>query len=136
MAYSLKQGLITDWETTRRNERHGFNLVCLLASLMTLFLLYQFGDAFLMRLFLIFVFLILTYSLITLFWKISGHMTANTAFVLVLNVLFDWRFCWLVFLLPLVAWARMVRNKHDIWQILGGVALSSLVILLGNYALF
>lgn len=136
LGYGLRRGFITDWETTNRNQRHGLNFFCLLVTLLALLLIGLLGDQFLLRLFFIFLILMLIYTLITFFWKISGHMTANTAFFLALNIFFAWQFWWLVFLLPLVAWARLVRNKHDIWQILGGVILASLVILLGSYALF
>lgn len=131
MVCGLRVGSIADWETTNKDERHGFNLVWLLGTVLTIFLVYFFGDDFLLKLLLIFVVLLGLYTLITFFWKISGHMTANTAFVLALNIFFDWRFWWLIALLPLVAWARFVRNKHDIWQLIGGVVLSTLVILLG-----
>lgn len=136
LGYGLRRGLITDWETTNRNQRHGLNFVCLLSTLLILFLIGLLGDQFLLRLFFIFLALMLTYTLITFFWKISGHMTANTAFVLVLNLFYQWRFWWLVVLLPLVAWARMRRNKHDLWQILAGAVLAVGVILLGSHALF
>lgn len=136
MIYGLRVGFITDWETTDREERYSFNLFWLLGGLLTLFLVYLFGDKFLVRLFLVFVLLFGSYTLITFFWKISGHMTANTALFLVINLFFGWRFWWLILLLPLVAWARWARNKHDIWQLLGGVILSSLVILCGVFLLF
>ncbi|MBL7150943.1 hypothetical protein ISS86_03360 [Candidatus Microgenomates bacterium] len=136
MFYGLKRGFISDWETTNRHERHSLNFVLLLITFLNLFLFYIFSDSFLLRAFFVFLILILIYALITFFWKISGHMTANTAFVITLNILSGWQLWWLVFLLPLVAWARLVRNKHDVWQILGGVALASLIVLCGASFLF
>lgn len=134
--YGLRHGFISDWETTKRNERHSLNFVCLFVTLLILALVGLFGDQFLLRVFVIFLALMAIYTLITFFWKISGHMTANTAFILTLNLFFDWQFWYLIFLLPLVAWARLVRNKHDICQILGGVFLATLVILCGIPLLF
>ena len=136
MIYGLRVGFITDWETTDKEERYGFNLVWLFGTFLSLFLVYLFGDDFLLKLLLIFAVLLGLYTLITFFWKISGHMASNTAFVLFINLFFGWRFWPLVFLLPLVAWARLIRNKHDLWEILGGVVLSSLVILCGVFSLF
>jgi hypothetical protein len=136
LGYGLKKGFISDWETSKRRERHKLNFLCLLITLANLFLFYLFGDLFLLRLFLVFLVLMAFYTLITFFWKISGHMTANTAFYLALNIFFGWRFWWLLFLLPVVAWARLVRNRHNVWQILGGVALSSLVVSCGAFSLF
>lgn len=136
MIYALRRGLISDWETTKRQERHSLNLVCLAVVFLTLFILCLAGDRFLTNLFLVLSVLMGLYTLITFFWKISGHMTANTAFVLVINLFFGWCFWWLFALLPLVAWARLIRNKHDIWQILAGIGLASLVIFVGYDALF
>ena len=136
MIYGLKVGFITDWETSNRDERHGFNLVWFFGVLLSLFFAYLLKDEFLFKLLLIFAVLLGLYTLITFFWKISGHMTANTAFVLLINLFSNWRFWPLGFILPMVAWARLARNKHDIWQILGGVILSSLVILCGVSLLF
>ena len=128
--YGLKRGFIDDWETTDRKKRYGFNLVCLGGSFLSLILVYFSGDQFLLRLFVSLLVLIFFYTLITFFWKISGHMTANTAFILLANRFLIRQLWWLLFLLPLIAWARLVRKKHDIWQILAGVLLSSVVILL------
>lgn len=136
LKYGMRRGFITDWETTEREERHGLNLVCLFAIFLDLLLIYFFGDLFLLRLFLILFVLMFLYTLITFFWKISGHMVANTAVFLAMNLFFEWRFWWLVILIPLVAWARLFRQKHDIWQVIGGVALASLVILCGVSLLF
>lgn len=135
-AYGLKKGFISDWETSVRQERHNLNLLCLLVTTANVFIFYLFNDLFLLKVFLVFMILMVVYTLITFFWKISGHMTANTAFYLALNFFFDWRYWWLVFLLPMVAWARLVRNRHDVWQLLGGVILSSLVVLCGAFSLF
>ena len=136
LKYGMRKGFISDWETTNRSERHGLNLVCLLAVILILALVSFFGDHFLLKLSLILLVLMLLYTLITFFWKISGHMTANTGLFLILNIFFDWRYWWLAVLVPLVGWARLVRNKHDIWQVIGGVALASLVVLCGVSWLF
>jgi len=136
LTYGMRVGLISDWETTDRNQRHGLNIVCLLGIALDLVLIFLFGNGFLLRLFLIFLVLMAIYTLITFFWKISGHMTANTAFILVINLFFGQHFWWLVFLIPIVGWARLVRKKHDIWQVLGGVLLSSAIILCGHFLLF
>lgn len=136
MIYGLKRGFITDWETTNRNERHRPNFIFLLIILFNLSLFYLLNDRFLMKIFWITLTLVGLYALITFFWKISGHMMANTGFFLGLNIFFGWRFWWLIVLLPLVAWARLVRNKHNVWQLLGGIILSGLVILCGSSFLF
>lgn len=136
LTYGMRVGLIADWETTDRSQRHGLNLVCLLGIALDLVLIFLFGNGLLIRLFLIFLVLMAFYTLITFFWKISGHLTANTAFFWVINFFFGWRFWWLVLLLPLVGWARIIRKKHDLGQVLGGILLSTVIILCGHFLLF
>ncbi len=136
LTYGMRVGIISDWETTDRSQRHGLNIVCLLGIALDLVLIFLFGNGFLLRLFLIFLVLMAFYTLITFFWKISGHLTANTAFFWVINLFFGLRFWWLVFLLPLVGWARVIRQKHDLGQVLGGFLLSTMIILCGHFLLF
>lgn len=136
LIYGMRVGLIADWETTDRSQRYGLNLICLLGVVLDLVLIWLFSNGFLWRLFLIFLVLMIFYTLITFFWKISGHLTANTAFFWVINLFFGWRFWWLVFLLPLVSWARIICKKHDLGQVLGGILLSTVIILCGHFLLF
>lgn len=65
--------------------------------------------------------------LITLRWKISGHTTAISGFVVL---------CWwlagasvvpLVLSVPLVAWARIQLRRHTLAQTVAGVALGAIV---------
>jgi len=129
--YALKKGFISDWETTKRSERYSLNLVLLGAIIFSFFLIRFWDDQFLEKIFLLTLILFSFYTLITFFWKISGHVMVNTSLVLIFNLFSSWRFWWLFFLIPLVAWARVVRKKHSPCQVLAGALLASVVILCG-----
>lgn len=66
-------------------------------------------------------------TFITYFWKISMHL-AGLAGPLTASIFF-WKVSALPFLLALfpLSWARLYLRKHNIWQILAGIFMSSLV---------
>lgn len=61
--------------------------------------------------------------LITLKWKISGHGAGIAAFVLLLWALFGPTAAPLFLLVPLVLWARVYTDRHDLPQtVIGAIA--------------
>lgn len=72
--------------------------------------------------------------IITYFWKISLHTGMATLFVCMIIYLFGLVKAWpVVFVLPLVFWARLVLSRHNIWQLLAGCLFALLVILIALY---
>jgi hypothetical protein len=74
-------------------------------------------------------------TIITYFWKISMHL-AGLAGPLTAAIFF-WKLPavpFLISLLPL-SWARLHLRKHNIWQVLAGIMMSSLVTYLTCYFL-
>jgi membrane-associated phospholipid phosphatase len=63
------------------------------------------------------------YLLVSLFWKISGHTTAITGLSVALFALFGWPAAPALVMIPLVSWARVRLNNHDLGQTIGGVVL-------------
>ncbi len=119
----LKKKLITDIDLTQRRERPlYFSCLFLLAALGSL-LGYVVGTRPFFLIQLVELFLIGGMTLITLFWKISGHMMINAAGIFFLNYFFGWQYWWLFFLLLPVGWSRWYLHKHDLWQLLAGALL-------------
>jgi hypothetical protein len=74
-------------------------------------------------------------TIITYFWKISMHL-AGLAGPLTAAIFF-WKLPavpFLISLLPL-SWARLYLRKHNIWQVLAGIMMSSLITYLTCYFL-
>lgn len=59
-------------------------------------------------------------SIITQFWKISIHTSMYVAVVTMAMILFDFRYWWLIFFTIPIAWSRIHRHKHSVWQTLAG----------------
>lgn len=126
-----KVGLATSWDLPKREERYPFLGLVFITSLISLYLIHQFGDQFLFNLFLLFFILLSVVFVITLYWKISLHTYLNTFGVIFINYLFDWKLPFLFLTIPIVFWARLTLKKHTILQLLAGILISLGFMLLG-----
>ena len=69
----------------------------------------------------------LVISLITQKWKISVHTGTYATIVTLTVLIFGIRFWWLyLFLVPL-AWSRIHRKRHTMWQTVAGALVSTLL---------
>ena len=59
------------------------------------------------------------FALITLVWKISLHIAAWVGSTLIVAWLINPQSLWLLLLVPLIVWARLQRQRHNIWQTVG-----------------
>ena len=64
------------------------------------------------------------FSAITPLWKISFHTSVTTGCIMVLVFLVNTSFIWLFLLIPLIAWARIYREKHTFLQTAVGTLLA------------
>jgi len=68
-------------------------------------------------------------AIISQYWKISVHTGTFASIATVTVIIFGWSFWWLyLFLIPL-AWSRIHRKRHTIWQTLAGAAVTSILTL-------
>lgn len=129
-----KIGKISDYEFTKREERPpyftsvtiGYLILFALASL-----LIKNSDLTLVTLALFTSSCILT--MVTLFWKMSGHMTYSTLFFFTLLFFFpEVHFLPLIFIFtPFIAISRVILKKHTIWQtIIGTLVCATISILI------
>lgn len=61
---------------------------------------------------------------ITPLWKISFHTSVTTGCIMVLVFLVDSNLVWLFLLIPLIAWARVYRDRHTLLQTVVGSLLA------------
>ncbi|MCK9415497.1 MAG: phosphatase PAP2 family protein [Candidatus Dojkabacteria bacterium] len=137
--YLYKKGLITDkgldFNIRKREERPLYNIIITLGFLTNyiLFFIYKVPGADKIALFLLLSFLLFT--IVTFFWKISGHMTQTVLCILTLAYVFpDVRIYILLagylICVPLVALSRIKLKHHNIWQVIAGTLATSAVGLL------
>jgi len=120
---------ITDLDMTKREERIKPLIVSTISALISLALIYLSGNKLIITFYFIIFILILVNTLITLFWKISFHMAANTAAAILLNFIFDWKLPFLYLLIPLIFWSRLKLKKHTVAQLLAGFFVNAGIII-------
>jgi hypothetical protein len=126
-----KRGWISDMELSRREERPRFILVSLSSDVLALAALWLGKGPHLLRLIVLtyFCLAIVMFS-ISSFWKISMHMASVGGFSTALVFVFGMPLLWAFLSLPLVAWARLHRRKHNIPQLIAGALAGALVTVL------
>lgn len=67
----------------------------------------------------------IVFSAITPLWKISFHTSVTTGCIIVLMLLVHFNLIWLFLLIPLIAWARVYREKHTLLQTIAGTILAT-----------
>lgn len=124
---SLKLGWVSKWDLPKKEERRPIIVIFIACSIISLFLVKQFGTKMLLDLFILLLTTGFVASLVTVFWKISIHMVLDTTGVLLVNLLLGWHLWPLFALIPLVGWARLRLKRHTFSQILAGVLLSVII---------
>lgn len=66
----------------------------------------------------------IVFSAITPLWKISFHTSVTTGCIMVLVFLVNTSFIWFFLLIPLIAWARIYRERHTFLQTAVGTLLA------------
>lgn len=64
------------------------------------------------------------FSIITPLWKISFHTSVATGCIMVLALMVNMNLVWLFLLMPLIAWARVYRERHTPLQTVAGTLLA------------
>jgi len=128
-----KLGKISDYEFTKREERPPYftatTVGYLLMFLLTTFLI---KDTTLIQVTLTVFVATSVLTIVTLYWKMSGHMTYSTLLFFTLLFLFpDARYLPCIFLFtPLIAASRVILKKHTVMQVIVGTFVSATISIL------
>lgn len=124
-------GKVSDFDMTDRKERPAYCIsTTILLALLYLATL-KLGDTVLSTMALNTVITSAVFTIVTLFWKISGHMTYLTMTYCSLIYLIPSPFVILFFpVIPFVAWSRVELKKHTILQVIAGTLMAFLISIL------
>lgn len=134
--YLKKRGLITDkklnFNIVKREERFVYNIILLLGFLTNYILLSFYHTPVVQEIALLLLLSFTAFSIVTIFWKISGHMTQTVLIILIFAYIFNdiWLYIILIgylICIPLVGYSRLKFKHHDIWQVIAGTLLTSLI---------
>lgn len=132
VVYLLKTGRISDLHMSNTNERRIPYITGVIGSLIALAIIQVFNGPLSLSCLAIFSTIELAFlGLITTFWLISIHASSIAAVAVICGLVFGW---WtLLIMLPLVAVVCLVRiylRRHDISQVVAGLALGIATVLL------
>lgn len=128
-----KMKRISDYEFTKREERPPYftatSVGYFLMFLLTTFLV---KDTILIQITLTVFVATCVLTIVTLYWKMSGHMTYSTLLFFTLIYLFPYAtFLPLIFVFtPMIAASRVILKKHTIMQVIVGTLVSALISIL------
>ena len=125
-------GKVSDHEFTKREERPPYFIT--LSILFAIIFFYTLTlDNILIQNITLNIFLVTTVmTIVTFYWKISGHMTYSTLLFVTLIFLFpDNPYLYLLFLFtPFIGWSRIVLEKHTLSQVTAGTFVTLLISIL------
>jgi membrane-associated phospholipid phosphatase len=131
--WAIKTGRISNWDLSDRRQRiRAFSFFPLFLILDYL-VLYILGIPLVLSVFLWFCVLFTGFFFITLFYKISGHLSYLTFIVCVVLYWYGWHVWPILFFIPLVAWSRLKLKRHTVFEVVVGVVYSICVFFLLKY---
>lgn len=117
---ALKKKKISNWDMSDRRERAGALVVFLLFFAFGIFLLFLFRESIITQFFLYMFVVFLVFFLVTLRYKMSGHLTGAAIWIVCVSSWFGWNMALLCLILPLLCWSRVTLKRHTIGQVLLG----------------
>ena len=125
-----KLGRASDYEFTKREERPPYFVSLSLLFGVLFLLLKSYGIESLTNVSLCIFVVASVITLITFFWKISGHMTYSTLLFFTLAYLFSPYYLLLFLFSPFIAWSRIKLEKHNLGQVTAGTIVTSIICIL------
>jgi membrane-associated phospholipid phosphatase len=134
--YLYKKGLITDerfdFNIRKREERPLYNLIMIMGFFTNYVLLSMYNIPIVQEVALFLLLSFFVFTLVTFFWKISGHMTQTVLLILILAYIFKDYQIYIILVgylvcIPLVGLSRIKLKHHDIWQVLAGTFVTTAI---------
>ena len=128
----LYTGRIAELHMSNTRERHiPYLSAVLFAAIAYLILRLADGPAGLLCLAIFNIVELSALGIINAYWLISLHSAGITATILIVGLVFSWPAAlWLIPLLLLVCYARLYLKRHNLAQILAGIALGATAVLI------
>lgn len=133
--YGVKKGFFSDLDVSRREERPRLFLFTIVVVWVYLLSVVVLGGPRILMLAIADIFLgIVLVSLVNTRVKASGHVAVVSAFVTSFLILYGRNAWFILFLIPAVAWSRIILKKHTLLEtIVGGILGICLVV--GTYGM-
>ncbi|MDD4382008.1 MAG: phosphatase PAP2 family protein [Candidatus Dojkabacteria bacterium] len=125
-----KLGKASDYEFTKREERPlYFSILSLIFFFLFLLCIFIIKNQKLTDVSAILFLVSTILTIVSMYWKMSGHMTYSTFMFFSLIYLFpDVKILPILFIFtPFIGWSRVALGKHDWLQVVAGTVISALI---------
>lgn len=121
IVFLYKKGVIDDLHMPKRKDRM-LPIIVSLSSLIAGYACLEIIDSPVMvkNIFILYIFNLTVMGLVTLWWKISFHASYVTLFSVIFIYVYGIAALPVLVLVPAVAWARVVMNRHTVAQVAAG----------------
>ena len=121
LLWAIRLKKISNWDISNRSQRVKALMIFLVLFAIDMIIIRTLNIGEMTKLFSFFFVTLVGFFCITLFWKLSGHMTTAVIFVGILIHWYGWGWWPLLLFLPVLAWSRVKLTRHTIWQTVGGI---------------
>ena len=132
LLWAVKTKRISNWDISDRKQRVRALLIFACFLILDYFVVQSIGTSLMSKIFIALLFLFSGFLAITLFWKISGHMTNATFIISLLLYWYGVSVLPLVLILPILAWSRVALKRHTMGEVIGGVVYPIMVFFLAR----
>lgn len=131
-----KKGLITDkkldFNIRKREERTPYNIIVLLGFLTNYILITMYDIPIVKEIAILILISFLVFTIVSLFWKISGHMTQTVLLITTLAYFFPNFYIYIlligyILVVPWVGWSRIYHKHHTLSQVVAGTLITSVL---------
>jgi membrane-associated phospholipid phosphatase len=128
IVFAMRKKIVSNWDVSDRRQRPNvLGVLVALEAVNLLILRLMVSPEVTRTLFFILVVLV-GFTGITLYWKISGHALAAALTTGMILRWYGWGAWPVLLIVPLVAWSRVVRKDHTMWQVIAGAAYAWILI--------
>lgn len=124
----VRSGRVGNWDISNRRERVKPLLALVIFTIIDLYIISKFANSQLVNLFTIYLIWILGFFLITLRFKVSGHVGVITLAVGLIIRWYGLTYLPLLLTIPLIAWARVTGKNHTLREVVLGIIYSFIVL--------
>lgn len=131
--WAIRNKYITNWDVSNRIQRVRALLVLAVLLVFDYVILQFFSTPYMQQFFLFLLVSFFGFFLITLKFKISGHMWTATLLICMFVYWYGWIMVPLFLMIPLIAWSRLMLKRHTVGEVIGGVVYSIMVFFLAGW---
>jgi membrane-associated phospholipid phosphatase len=118
--FAMKKKIVSNYDLSDRRERPKVLGVLLALEIINLLILRSMVSAQALAPLLVILLTLIGFTIITFWWKISGHALAAALATGFIVSWYGWAWWPVLLIVPIVGWSRVIRKNHTTLQVIAG----------------